>query len=304
VTASGNSIASVYSNCPADEPLRMLCGFINDHDPVHVIGPLVTRLLGALVVVALVVAAGRLLRGLVDRTLERASRDRQLRILARNLLNMTTLMIAGLAALGSLGLSVSVVVTSLGLTGLVVGLALQDLLRNVLAGIFLLVERPFRIGNAISVGDLSGTVETIQLRTTGIRTVDGRLAIMPNLNAFNGIVINSSALPLRRCTVSLSVPQGVDPEALPAAVRTELAQTPAIATEPTPEVVTKPDPDGGVSVRVTYWLDHRMRDENAVAADLAPRLRAAIGGMACAPAPLAHAPTGSGGARHDPAVAL
>jgi hypothetical protein len=301
MTTGGHPVASVDSNCPADEPLRMLFGFINDHDPVHFIGPVVIRLLDALVIVVLVVVVGRLLRGLVDRTLERASHDRQLRILARNLFNMTTLMIVGLAALSALGLSVSVVVTSLGLTGLVVGLALQDLLRNVLAGIFLLVERPFRIGNAISVGDL--TVESIELRTTGIRTVDGRLAIMPNLNAFNGTVINSGALPLRRCTVSLSVPPGRRPRGV--------ARSRARRARADPGDRRRASPAGGPQAPPRRRHDparellarppHARRERGRRRHRAAPPRR--IGGMACPPAPLAQALTGSG-ARPDPAVAL
>jgi hypothetical protein len=62
---------------------------------------------------------------------------------------------------------------------------------------------------------------------------------------------------------------------LPAAVRVELAQIPAIAAEPAPQVVPKLHPDGGMTLHVNYWLDHRMRDENAVAADIVPRLHAA-----------------------------
>jgi len=194
VTSAGLLGETDYShNCPDVEPLHRLCEEVNRRLPDS--GPAVAHILGALVVVVGVIIAGRIVRGLTNRALERTSADRQVRNLIHNLLSVATLALAILGGLSALGLSFSVLVTSLGLTGLAVGLALQDLLRNILAGIFLLIERPFRIGDVISVGDLTGTVETIELRTTGIRTADGRLAIMPNLNAFNGTVINSSAYP-------------------------------------------------------------------------------------------------------------
>ncbi len=236
---------------------------------------MISRLIGAMVVVVLVFLAGRLVRGAVRGALERATADRQVRNLIHNLLTVTTLVLALLGGLSALGLSFSVLVTSLGLTGLAVGLALQDLLRNILAGIFLLVERPFRIGDVISVGDLSGTVETIELRTTGLRTADGRLAVMPNLNAFNGNVINSSAYPLRRYSVSVWVPQGIDLEAVLRAVREQLRQASRIAAEPPPRIVPKLEIDGGVTLQVWYWLDYRSNDENGVAAELVQRLYAA-----------------------------
>src|SRR5207249_3391817 len=100
---------------------------------------------------------------------------------------------------------ISVLLTFGGLASLAVGLAFQDVLRNILAGIFLLIEQPFRIGDHISVETQSGVVETIQLRTTGLRTEDGRLAIVPNLSCFSNTVVNQSAYPTRRFTVSLRV---------------------------------------------------------------------------------------------------
>jgi small conductance mechanosensitive channel len=272
-------LATSTTGCPDDDLLRSLCGLIRDHAPDGVdAGPVVSRLIGALVIVAAVFVSGRLVRGVVNGALERASADRQVRNLIHNLLTVATLVLALLGGLSALGLSFSVLVTSFGLTGLAVGLALQDLLRNILAGIFLLIERPFRIGDAITVGDLSGTVETIELRTTGLRTGDGRLAVMPNLSAFNGNVINASAYPLRRYSVSVWVPQGDDLEAVMRAVRAQLRQTSTIATEPPPRVVPKLEIDGGVTLQVWYWLDYRTNDENSVAADLVQRLYAATTG--------------------------
>jgi small conductance mechanosensitive channel len=272
-------LATSTTGCPDDDLLRSLCGLIRDHAPDGVdAGPVVSRLIGSLVILAVVFLSGRLVRGVVNGALERASADRQVRNLIHNLLTVATLVLALLGGLSALGLSFSVLVTSFGLTGLAVGLALQDLLRNILAGIFLLIERPFRIGDVITVGDLSGTVETIELRTTGLRTADGRLAVMPNLSAFNGNIINASAYPLRRYSVSVWVPQGDDLEPVIRAVRAQLQQASRIAAEPPPRVVPKLEIDGGVTLQVWYWLDYRTYDENSVAADLVQRLYAAITG--------------------------
>jgi small conductance mechanosensitive channel len=282
VTLTGPPAATDFGNCPDQVQLHRLCGWVNDQ--LSGWGPVVSRLVGALMVLVAVIVAGRILRWLVNRALERTSADRQVRNLIHNLLSVATITLAILGGLSALGLSFSVLVTSFGLTGLAVGLALQDLLRNILAGIFLLVERPFRIGDTISVGDLNGTVETIELRTTGIRTVDGRLAVMPNLSAFNGTVINSSAYPLRRYTVTVWVPQGHDLEALMSAARDEMANLTEIATEPAPRIVPKLDIDGGVTLQLLYWLDYRSVDDNAVAADLVRRVYAAGGQPAADPA--------------------
>lgn len=277
MSPSGPPAATDFRDCPSPDPLHRLCGWLNDQ--VSSSGPVLSRLIGAAVVLIGVVIAGRIVRWIVNRALARTSADRQVRNLIHNLLSVATIVLAILGGLSALGLSVSVLVTSFGLTGLAVGLALQDLLRNILAGIFLLVEQPFRIGDSISVGDLSGTVETIELRTTGIRTPDGRLAVLPNLTAFNGTVINNSAFPKRRYSVSLWVAQGTDLEAVLRGIREQLTGIEAVATEPAPRIVPKLDIDGGVTLQVWYWLDYRSADENAVIADVVRRLYAAFEGQ-------------------------
>ena len=92
--------------------------------------------------------------------------------------------------------------------------AFQDLLRNVLAGIWLLLQQPFRLGDTITVleaPDPKVAVQNITLRTTTLRTGVGELAILPNLTVFTGIVINSEATTTRAVSVSpCGLPAGVD----------------------------------------------------------------------------------------------
>src|SRR5260221_2766304 len=116
---------------------------------------------------------------------------------------MITLTVAVLSGLTAGGLSISILLTVAGVGSLAIGLAFQDLLRNVLAGIFLLIERPFRICDLITVGDQTGSVQTIQLRTTALRTPDRKLAILPNLAAFAGTRINATAYDIRQYSVAV-----------------------------------------------------------------------------------------------------
>ncbi len=157
-----------------------------------------------------------------------------------------------------------VVLTFGGLASLAIGLAFQDLLRNVLAGIFLLIERPFRLGDEVSVDDVTGIVQTIELRTTALRLGDGRLAVMPNLTMFSRTVINATALERRQYTVSVWVPEGADLEALIEAARSAVAQVPEVLREPGPAVQPRSESDGRVSLQAHYWLDYRSHDPDAV----------------------------------------
>jgi small-conductance mechanosensitive channel len=259
-----------------NNPLGGLCGLIDEHTHGAIAGPILGRLLWALVILVVVIVAGRVLRTIGEHGLERGGADAQVRTLVHNVLVASTVVLALLAALTAAGLPLSVLLTFGGLTSLAIGLAFQDLLRNVIAGIFLLVERPFRLGDLITVGELTGTVQTVELRTTALRLGDGRLAVIPNLSAFGGAVINASAYALRQFTVSIRLAADADVEEAMRRARQVLEATPALEKEPPPRVQPDLDLDASVSLHCQYWLKPVDHDPDAVAADLATRLGAAL----------------------------
>lgn len=252
-----------------------LCSFIDSHDGTGIFGPAVQRILGPLIVFVVVLVIARLLRGFLERAINRAGGDPQVRTLVHNVVTAGMWIFAILAALVEAGLNLSILLTFGGLSTLAVGLAFQDLLRNVLAGMWLLMEQPFRIGDSITIGDQAGVVQTIKLRTTALRTFDGRLAILPNLTAFNGVVLNSSAYNERQFSVSVHVPAGSDLGTLMKSLRAELKKTKEIAEHPAPVLTPHLAADGTHSVLVKYWLDYREHDPDAVMAELTSRLWAA-----------------------------
>ncbi len=262
--------ASAFS-CSTSYFFDDLCTTVDKHDPSGIFGPLIERLVGPIVIFILVFAAGRLLRRVIDRAVQRAHGDPQVRALVRNVGGAVIYFFAALSGLVTAGVPLAFLLTFGGLASLAIGLAFQDVLRNVLAGIWLLVERPFRIGDLISVSDLAGIVQTITLRTTALRTGDGRLAVIPNLTVFSGIVVNSSAYGQRQFTVSVRIERDHDLEVAMRAARRELEATAHVVTSPAPRVDVQLDGEG-ILLHCRYWLDYRSHDVDAIAADVARRV--------------------------------
>src|SRR5436853_5798344 len=125
-----------------------VCHAINSHDPTGIAGPIVERLISSIGLFAAAYLAGRVVRAVSIAAVRRAGADPQVQTLVHNTLTLVTYLGALLAALVALGVSVAVLVTTAGVGTVVIGLAFQDLLRNVLAGMWLLLERPFRLGDA------------------------------------------------------------------------------------------------------------------------------------------------------------
>jgi small-conductance mechanosensitive channel len=103
------------------------------------------------------------------------------------------------------GLKVASLVASLGITGIAVALAVQRILGDVLAALSITLDKPFVVGDSISVADLTGTVEHIGLRSTRLRSIDGELLVFPNADLLNSRIRNYAGLQRRRVRFTLPV---------------------------------------------------------------------------------------------------
>jgi small conductance mechanosensitive channel len=117
-----------------------------------------------------------------------------------------TLMVVVLIAVASqLGINTTSFLAVIGAAGLAVGLALKDSLSNFASGIMLILFRPFRVGDAISVGGVTGKVEKITIFTTILNTFDNQRVIIPNGNLTNGVIQNITANSTRRVDLVMGI---------------------------------------------------------------------------------------------------
>jgi len=147
------------------------------------------------------------------------------------------------------------ILTSFSVVGLVIGLSLQDILKNFFAGVWVLVERPFRIGDTIEVSGHTGVVEEIAFRTTQLRTMDGHEVIVPNGSFMTESVVNLTRFPTRRAAAWLVVPAEVSLSVDD--VRGALAGAEGVSNEPPPTVELRGVADAKARYLVTFWASDR-----------------------------------------------
>ena len=154
------------------------------------LSPFIGRLVVALViaVVAWRVAAGT--RGWFERATARSSADVHLRVLVGRFLYLVVLFYGLLWGVEVLGISPTALLAGFGVLGLAASLALQDILKSFCAGIYLLFERPFSIGDQIKVKDFEGRVVDIGIRVTVLHLEDSREVLIPNSMVLADIVVN------------------------------------------------------------------------------------------------------------------
>jgi small conductance mechanosensitive channel len=162
-----------------------------------------------LVVALVVFALTLLLSGLVARWVRRAAKlrveDLETQRLLSRLVRWSVIVLGTLVALDQVDFDVTGFVAGLGVVGFTIGFALQDIARNFVAGILLLIRQPFDIGDAVEVGDYAGTVLDIKVRDTVLKTWDGEMVIVPNMDIFTNAIKNYSELPNRRRTVYIGL---------------------------------------------------------------------------------------------------
>src|SRR5438477_10140939 len=148
----------------------------------------------------------RLVRLLASKELRRAKADPQVALLVNRIVFLTALVIGVIAAFSELFGSPALVFGGFGFLALAFSLAFQDILKNFIAGIFLLLERPFRLGDEITVESHTGVVESIEMRTTTLRTNEGEEVLIPNSLAYTGTITNRTRHLTRLFTLTAQVP--------------------------------------------------------------------------------------------------
>ena len=215
------------------------------------------RTFWALIVAALALLVARAVRNVTMRALARNRAQANVTVLLGNLAQLTVITIGVLVILaiytqGAFGW----ILTSFSVVGIVIGLSLQDILKNFFAGVWVLVERPFRIGDTIEVTGFSGTVEEISFRTTQLRTDDGRQVIVPNGSFMTAAVVNLTRFPTRRAGAWLVLP--ADEKAVTTdEIRAALRQADGVAPEPPPSVELRSVADGKAQYLITFWAGNR-----------------------------------------------
>lgn len=131
--------------------------------------------------------------------------DDQLLPIARKGTKMAIWVLAFIVALDNAGYDVGALVAGLGIGGLAFALAAQDTIANLFGGFTIFVDKPFKINDRVQVAGFDGTVIEVGIRSTRLRTLDGRLVTIPNKNIVNSSPVNVSSEPNRKVVMKLGL---------------------------------------------------------------------------------------------------
>ena len=171
-----------------------------------------------------------------------------------SLVNIILKVLLVVSVASMIGIQTTSFVAAIGAAGLAIGLALQGSLANFAGRVLILLFRPFKIGDWIEAQSVSGTVDSIQIFHTVLRTGDNKTVIVPNGNLSNGIITNYNRQPTRKVVFDV----GVDYEADLQKVREvllALADDPRVLKAPAPVVVVSTLGESAITMSLRVWVD-------------------------------------------------
>ncbi len=215
---------------------------------------------------ALLVLVALLINRRAQFAIERiVNRDGDRRELARLLLRMVRIGVWLAVAIIILGLFeqtqiVASFVASLGIVGLILAFALQDITKNFAAGVLLLLLRPFRLDDRIKVRDWEGQVTDVSLRATTLHTADGVEVLVPNADVYASPITNLTRYRKRRYQLTLTLPLPTPLEQARKEIEHILRALPTIEQQPAPHVVATALTNDGVTLEARFWLSATTPD--------------------------------------------
>ena len=211
-------------------------------------------LTGAIAVLVIGVILARLLSRWADRALTNNTRiEPTVAKFLSNIIKYALWVVVGITVLTQFGVQTTSIIAALGGLALAVGLALQGTLSNVAAGVMILIQRPFRVGEAITAGTVTGVVQAIGLFTTEILQYDGLYVMVPNNELWNKPIVNFSRMPTRRFELLIGI--GYD-DSIEQARKELLGLAHAdqrVLAEPAPVVFVSALADSAVNIGMRVW---------------------------------------------------
>jgi small conductance mechanosensitive channel len=183
--------------------------------------------------------------------------------LVASLVKIAVILLGVMIALGILNLdkTVTSMLAGLGIVGVALGFAFQDIAANFISGLILVIRRPFRVGDVIEVADQMGIVETIELRSTIIKSFQGQVIHIPNQTIFTNVIVNYSELGSQRIDLACGVSYDDDLEAVQYETIQLLKKFHYSDDEPQPAVHFEEFGDSSINFMIRFWIDYKFQDD-------------------------------------------
>ncbi len=212
------------------------------------------RLFAAVLLMTFFWGLFRVSRATLSRVLAHTGFDHALIGMLLNVYRFTLMTFGIVMAAGQLGINVGAALAGLGVVGLTIGFAAKDTLSNIMAGFLIFWDKPFHVGDWVSLGGSEGQVAEITMRTTRLRTRNNTWIIIPNEAVINQVLTNHSTNGQTRLEVPVGIAYKEDIGAARRAILGAMEALDGVMRDPAPAVVVNNLGDSSVDLLIHVWI--------------------------------------------------
>lgn len=244
---------SVGLEVPGVESLHQVNNWLTNNSDlliqygVNIISAILILFIGNLIVKTI---AGSVANVLMEKEMDKAVVD-----FIQGIVRYTLFIIVLVAALSRIGVQTASVVAIIGAAGLAVGLALQGSLSNFAAGVLIVAFRPFKSGDYIEVAGTAGSVDSIHIFQTILKTPDNKMVVLPNSAVVNGAIVNYSRHATRRVDLLIGVSYKSDLNKTKQVLRDVVERDPRVLKDPAVRVEVHQLGESSINFIVRPWVE-------------------------------------------------
>ena len=215
----------------------------------------VPNIIGACLLVLLFFILNKIIRKTVVSAMAKTKVSEEATTLLLRFAKYALIVFGFLTVAGQLSINVGSLVAGVGIAGLALSFAAQDTIANLISGVAIIIDRPFKEGDWIAVGDMHASVTQIRLRTTTLTTFDNETVVVPNKQLAQERVVNFTLTPNARVRVSVGIAYKEDIQGAREVILSTLEGDDRILPDPAPSVVVTDLGDSSVNLQLRFWTE-------------------------------------------------
>jgi len=215
----------------------------------------VPNIIGACLLVLLFFILNKIIRKTVVSAMAKTKVSEEATTLLLRFAKYALIVFGFLTVAGQLSINVGSLVAGVGIAGLALSFAAQDTIANLISGVAIIIDRPFKEGDWIAVGDMHASVAQIRLRTTTLTTFDNETVVVPNKQLAQERVVNFTLTPKARVRVSVGIAYKEDIQGAREVILSTLEGDDRILPDPAPSVVVTGLGDSSVNLQLRFWTE-------------------------------------------------
>lgn len=212
------------------------------------------KILAAIVVLFIFYGLLKLVDKIAAAAMKKLKWDKAIEQLLRSIIRFAIMIMGAVTAADQLGINVTSLVAGVGVASLAISFAAKDTLENFIAGVTIIIDKPFKVGDLVEVGGSVGTVTEITLRSVRIMTKENYLKIIPTSKVIGSEVTNRSTMPDRLVYMTIGIGYGSDIDKAREIIMESFQKDDRVVQDPPPSVVVTELADSSVNLRLNFGI--------------------------------------------------